>query len=134
MKNLIPDPWKNVTDKYPVGTRITGVISKTADFGIFVRLENDIEGLIHISEIDEDKKQKMKEVFKEGDKIDAMVISSDTKERKLGLSLNALAESDERSSYQAFTADSEKQKTSLGDLIKEASMIKNKNSVPDKEE
>lgn len=128
IKHMTQDPWKNLTDKYPIGTRITGTISKVADFGIFVRLENEIEGLIHMSEVDDDKKQNIKEAFKEGDKIDAMVISSDTKERKLGLSLSALSESDERASYQSYVAESEKQKTSLGDLLKEATILKNKNS------
>ena len=85
-KQLTGDPWEtDIPSRYQVGTATEGVISKIADFGVFVELEGGVEGLIHISEAGEEGQQKLEEKFHEGDTITAKVVKVDCEERKIAL-------------------------------------------------
>ena len=86
IKQLEADPWSAVGDKYKVGTQHDVKITKIADFGVFVELEQDIEGLIHISEITTERINKPEDVVKVGDTLRAEIISIDQDARKIGLS------------------------------------------------
>ncbi|MBU1147922.1 MAG: S1 RNA-binding domain-containing protein, partial [Candidatus Omnitrophica bacterium] len=70
-----------------LGASVEGTITKVAAFGVFVEIEKDLEGLVHVSELELDASQKMEEVYKLGDKVEAIVIKVDEVERKIGLSL-----------------------------------------------
>jgi len=84
---LQDDPWKERLEKYSVGQLVEGVITRLTKFGAFARLEGDIEGLIHISEISENRIEHPKEVLKEGDVKSLRVIRIDPEQHRIGLSL-----------------------------------------------
>lgn len=118
VKQLEGDPWANIESKYSIGTQHQVKVTKTADFGAFVELESDIEGLIHISELTTEKIVKPEDFIKLGDTLKAEVISIDKDARKIGLSskLVKLRESkvDVEDYVKKATSTS---KTSLGDLF-----------------
>lgn len=87
IRALLEDPWKARLEKYSVGQLVEGVITRLTKFGAFARLEGDIEGLIHISEISENRIEHPKEVLKEGDVKTLRVIRIDPEQRRIGLSL-----------------------------------------------
>jgi len=87
-KQLSRDPWEEqIPNRYRVGDSITGKVSKIADFGLFIELDGDVEGLIHISEVGLDANVRMEEKFKPGDDVTAKIIKVDREERKIALSL-----------------------------------------------
>ncbi|UOF02777.1 30S ribosomal protein S1 [Bdellovibrio reynosensis] len=86
IKQLESDPWSNIESKYAIGTQHDVKVTKTADFGAFVELESDIEGLIHISELTTDKINTVEDFVKPGQSVKAEVISIDKDARKIGLS------------------------------------------------
>ncbi len=87
LKQIITDPWPEIMKKYSLGTSVEGTITKVAAFGVFVEIEKDLEGLVHVSELELEASQKMEETYKLGDKVEAIVIKVDEAERKIGLSL-----------------------------------------------
>lgn len=89
IKQLTDDPWLDVPNRYPVGTQVTGTITNITDFGLFVEVEEGIEGLIHVSEMSKKKIKTPKEAFNEGDAVEASVIHVSADERRLGLSLKS---------------------------------------------
>ncbi|WP_374078579.1 30S ribosomal protein S1 [Bdellovibrio bacteriovorus] len=86
IKQLESDPWANIESKYAIGTQHDVKVTKTADFGAFVELESDIEGLIHISELTTEKINSVEDFIKAGQSVKAEVISIDKDARKIGLS------------------------------------------------
>lgn len=90
MKQLTKDPWEEVAERYPVGKKVSGSVVRFADYGAFIRLEKDINGLVHLSEIAHHKVTDPSEVLTIGQKIDAQVINIDVDERRIGLSIKAL--------------------------------------------
>jgi small subunit ribosomal protein S1 len=88
LKQLQPEPWDSAADKYKVGQRITGTVTRLMDFGAFVELEPGIEGLIHVSEMSWLKKvRKPSDILKTGDTVDAIVLSVSVGERRISLGL-----------------------------------------------
>lgn len=96
IKQLTTDPWQNIAERYPIGTRVKGEVTSVPDFGVFVRLEEGVEGLIHVSQLSTERVDKPSSLFKVGDQIDAEVIHVVPHERKVGLSIRALKKSEER--------------------------------------
>ena len=91
LKHLQPNPWEEVKDKYPVGTKIIGRVKRTTPFGTFVTLEEGIEGLVHVSDISWTKKIKHpKEVLKIGDKIEVVILSVNTEDEKISLGIKQI--------------------------------------------
>jgi len=87
MKQLTPDPWLDeIANKYHIGDLLSGFVTKTTSFGVFVKLEDDLEGLLHISELSETKIDSPEEVLRPGMKVEVRVIRVDIEERKIGLS------------------------------------------------
>ena len=95
VKQLEIDPWKEIEGKYKVGDIVKGTISKIANFGAFVELPGDIDGLVHISQISEDRVEKVKDFLKPGQEVEARVIKIDKTERRLGLSIKATGYSED---------------------------------------
>lgn len=91
IKQLDGDPWSEIGGSFKVGDLVKGSVAKIASFGAFVNLENDIDGLIHISQLSEDHVEKVKDVIKVGDEIEARVIKVDNVERRIGLSIKAVS-------------------------------------------
>jgi small subunit ribosomal protein S1 len=89
LKQLENDPWKAIDQHYKIGDLVKGKITKLTNFGAFVELADGLEGLVHISQISEDRIDKIKNVFKAGDEVSARVIKIDPNERRIGLSIKA---------------------------------------------
>jgi small subunit ribosomal protein S1 len=96
MKQLETDPWENIEKLYKVGDLVQGKVTKLASFGAFVGLQHDIDGLVHISQISEDRVDKIKNVLKVGQDVSARVVKIDRGERRIGLSIKAASYSDEQ--------------------------------------
>jgi small subunit ribosomal protein S1 len=96
MKQLAQDPWAGIDQLYKVGDVVTGKVTKLASFGAFVGLQHDIDGLVHISQISEERVEKIKNVLKAGQDVTARVIKIDKGERRIGLSIKAASYSDEQ--------------------------------------
>jgi len=92
MKNLIPDPWKLVKEKYAVGQKVQGKVLKVNPFGLFVELDPEIHGLAHVSELSAKGPVDPTHVARPGDEIEFMVVSIEPEEHRLGLSLKALSQ------------------------------------------
>ncbi|HEX4265231.1 MAG TPA: 30S ribosomal protein S1 [Verrucomicrobiae bacterium] len=96
VKQLSTDPWANIDQLYKVGDLVTGNVTKLASFGAFVGLQHDIDGLVHISQISEDRVDKIKNVLKVGQEVTARVIKIDKSDRRIGLSIKAANYSQEQ--------------------------------------
>jgi small subunit ribosomal protein S1 len=87
LKQLSEDPWaSDIPNKYQPGQVVTGTVTKLTNFGVFVGLENGLEGLLHISELADHKVENPEEVVKVGDTIEVKILRVDSDERKIGLS------------------------------------------------
>jgi small subunit ribosomal protein S1 len=98
LKRLQPDPWTTVEERYQVGQLIEGVITNVVSFGAFTRVEEGLEGLIHISELAEGNFLHPRNVVKEGDVVTARILNIDSTNHRLGLSLRQVAEEQEEES------------------------------------
>lgn len=87
MKRLIPDPWSVIEEKYPIGSKVKGTVNRFSPFGAFVQLEDDINGLIHLSEISDQKVEDPGDFLETGQEVEAVVINIDRDEHRIGLSL-----------------------------------------------
>ena len=96
VKQLTTDPWKVIAQRFPVGSKVKGQVTSVPDFGVFVRIEEGVEGLIHVSQLSSERVDKPSSLFKVGDEVEAEVINIDPAERKIGLSIRALRKSEER--------------------------------------
>jgi len=119
VKQLKPDPWDSVPEKYPVGTQVTGKVTNVTDFGVFVEIEEGVEGLIHVSEIGPGKVKTPVGMYEIGDEITAKVINIAPLERRIGLSIKRISEDEEKSFYQEYSTSSSKAGTTLGSLLQE---------------
>ena len=119
IKQLAIDPWDEVPEKYRPGTKITGRITNITDFGVFLELEEGIEGLIHVSELAKDKSGNPLSRFKVDDVIQAKVINVNRTEKKIGLSVRKLDETDEKEIYSNYMNSRREATSNLGELLRE---------------
>jgi small subunit ribosomal protein S1 len=106
VKQLTIDPWSNIDQFYKVGDLVTGKVTKLASFGAFIGLQHDIDGLVHISQVSEERTDKIKNVLKVGQEVTARVIKIDKTERRIGLSIKAAAYSPEQLKAEQAILDS----------------------------
>ena len=128
IKHLEADPWEGVENRYRKGSAVSGTITRVADFGIFVELEEGVEGLVHISELAREKVDTPHSLFKAGDKVSALVLSVDRTGKKISLSIRAHEEGMERKdmeSYLSRTPDAPENMTVLGEALARAKMKAN---------
>ena len=116
IKQLNEDPWSDITEHYHVGDIVEGYITSLTDFGIFIEIENGIEGLIHISEVDEAKGKHPSELFNIDDKVRAMVLNIDARNKRIGLSMKAIRKVEEDKTIETYTRD-EGALSTLGDFF-----------------
>ena len=122
MKQLTDDPWEEIDRLYRMGDVVSGKVARVAGYGAFIELDHDIDGLVHISQISEERIEKVKDYLKEGEEVKARVIKIDKDERRIGLSIKA-ADYDEDAlakEVAAYDESGEDLTTSLGDLLDEA--------------
>jgi ribosomal protein S1 len=91
LKQIQPDPWSTVAQRYPMGSRVTGKVVRLTDFGAFVELEPGVDGLLHISQMSNRPIGRPDELVSVGDELTLLVIRVDPNERRIGLSLKELA-------------------------------------------
>ena len=122
MKQLTNDPWDEIDTHFKIGDLVTGKVSKITSYGAFVELKEGIDGLVHISQISEDRIEKVKDVLNVGDDIKARVIKIDRDERRIGLSIKAAEYDDSQLAAETAAFDSlgSNELTSLGDILDEA--------------
>jgi small subunit ribosomal protein S1 len=126
MKQLMTDPWTDIDSFFRIGDVVTGTVSKIANFGAFVELKDGIDGMVHISQIQEERVEKVKDVLKPGQQVTARVVKIDREGRRIGLSIKAANYSAEQlaqetASYEQFTKQSSgSDLTNLGDIFDEA--------------
>ncbi len=107
IKQLEKDPWEEVVAMHPINSNVECEVAKLVSFGAFARLENGIEGLIHVSEIGEETVQKPEDVLSIGQKVTARVISIDQAERKIGLSIRAFVKGEDRKVQEEYAASAD---------------------------
>jgi len=128
IKQLEPDPWDSIPLRYPVGSRVKGKVTSVTDFGVFLEIEEGIEGLIHISELRREKVKSASEVCKEGDELEALVIHVDSRERKIGLSLKALQRKEEEADVKGYLAAQRGYTPTIGALLRDEMLRKARES------
>jgi len=120
IKQLAADPWSQISERYPSGSIISGKVTSVTDFGIFLEIEEGIEGLIHVSEISKEKIESPKDFATEGDVLEAVVLNIDNVDRKIALSIKKLADQKEKAEVDAFLGAQEKATSNLGALLQGA--------------
>jgi small subunit ribosomal protein S1 len=116
IKQIQPDPWTTISERHPVGSRLKGKVTKVTDFGAFVEIEPGIEGLVHVSELRDERVENPRDVVKEADEIEVKVIDMDLQERKVALSVKALSrEGDD--DYKEYLRKQGDARARLGDLM-----------------
>ena len=119
IKQLQPDPWKTVAERYGVGKEITGTITNITDFGIFVELEEGIEGLVHVSEISKEKIKTPVGRFNISDVITARVMNINSEERRIGLSVKRLEVDDEQGLLSEYVNNMRPATSTFGEILRE---------------
>jgi small subunit ribosomal protein S1 len=119
IKQLQDDPWKSVAERYQVGKEITGTVTNLTDFGIFVELEEGIEGLVHVSEISKEKIKTPVGKYNIGDVITARVMNINSDERRIGLSIKRMEIEDEQSLLSEYVNNMRPATSSFGEILRE---------------
>lgn len=126
MKQLAVDPWSDIDSFFKIGDVVQGTVTKITSFGAFVELKDGIDGLVHISQISEERIEKIKDILKAGQVVGARVVKIDRDERRLGLSIKAANYSAEElaaetATYEALNRNAGNDMMNLGDILDEAS-------------
>ena len=119
IKQLTEDPWKrDLPAKYAPGTTLEGEVVSITNFGVFLRLEPEVEGLIHVSELAKGRVDDPQNFCNVGDTLKAIVVNLDAQEKKIGLSIKALEQSEEDTQYMSYMKQQESPTAQLGDMLK----------------
>lgn len=127
IKQLEPDPWSVAPGKYRPGTKFAGKVTSLTDFGVFVELEEGVEGLIHVSELSREKVPTAKTFAEIGDTLEAVVLSCDPKERRISLSIKAMHAAVEKEEFEQYLGSQGKATSNLGELLQQEMNNKNNN-------
>ena len=119
IKQLEEDPWEKISMRYPVGSRVKGKVASIADFGVFVELEEGVEGLIHTSQLGLNKEDNVKDNFKIGDEVESEVINIDRDEHRISLSISIIKNREEHN-MSNFSDDGSGMAVTFGDLLRQA--------------
>jgi len=133
IKQLEPDPWETIAERYEVGTKITGTVTSVTDFGIFVELEEGIEGLVHVSEVTKEKLKTPVGQYNVGDPVEAVVVNINPKERRIGLSIKRLDEEEEGSYLADYLNRSKAPSSALGEALRQSLQEKMKKGAEEGE-
>ena len=119
IKQMQTDPWETVGQRYDVGKEITGTVTNITDFGIFVELEEGIEGLVHVSEISKEKIKNPGDKFNVGDMITAKVMNINSDERRIGLSIKRLDMEDDQAILSDYINKMGPATSTFGEILRE---------------
>ncbi|MCF6247417.1 MAG: 30S ribosomal protein S1 [Desulfobacula sp.] len=118
IKQTQADPWETVAQRYEVGKEISGVITNLTDFGVFVELEEGIEGLVHVSEISKENIKSPKDHYRIGETITAKVMNINSDERRIGLSIKRLEDDDDDKYLEEFAKNMKPATSSFGEILR----------------
>ena len=119
IKQLRPDPWDMIPETYKPGIRITGTVTSVTDFGVFVELEEGIEGLVHVSELPENKGGNPLSRFQVDDVIHAEVVNVSRENKKIGLSIRKLEEKSEEEIFRSYLNNHKETTSKLDEILRE---------------
>jgi small subunit ribosomal protein S1 len=120
IKQLEANPWEEILKRYPVGGEVKGAVTRVAEFGAFVELEEGIEGLIYSSDLSSERVENPAEVVQPGQEVTALVMKVDPAEQKISLSIRAMTDKEQRDALKRIAVQqSQSQATTLGDLLAE---------------
>jgi small subunit ribosomal protein S1 len=119
VKQLQADPWDTVAERYEVGKEITGTVTNVTDFGVFVELEEGIEGLVHVSEISKEKIKTPVGQFEVGQMLTAKVMNINSDERRIGLSIKRLDMEDDQELLTEYVSSMGPATSSFGEILRE---------------
>jgi small subunit ribosomal protein S1 len=118
IKQTQADPWETVAQRYEVGKEISGIITNLTDFGVFVELEEGIEGLVHVSEISKENIKSPKDHYQVGETITAKVMNINSDERRIGLSIKRLEDDDDDKYLEEFAKNMKPATSSFGEILR----------------
>jgi len=118
IKQIQEDPWKSVGERYAVGTEINGTVTNVTDFGVFVELEEGIEGLVHVSEISKEKIKTPVGSYNVGDSLTAKVMNINSDERRIGLSIKRLEMEDDKAILNEYISNSKTPTSDFGEILR----------------
>ena len=119
IKQLSPDPWELVSEKYPVGSIVSGKVTKVTDFGVFVEVEEGLEGLVHVSEIGEERIKTPVGMFEIGQEVKAKVVRLEPEKKRMALSIKKYKEDEARREYLHLSEERQGTGITLGTYLKE---------------
>jgi small subunit ribosomal protein S1 len=128
IKQLKEDPWFNIQERYKKGGVVTGRVTSIADFGAFIELEEGIEGLVHVTEISEEKIGSPADVLKIGDVVTALIAGVDSQKRKISLSIKLYQKRLEKKEIEAYIRKDDDDISVLGEALKEKLKLKEDNN------
>jgi len=136
IKQLTDDPWREVASQFPPGSKVKGKVTKTTEFGLFLEIAPNVEGLLHASEIEGEGKPKDRvKTVEVGTEIECMVTAIDMKEHRLSLSVRAYNKAEERENLKQYTKQTTQgSRTSLADMLDESTAQKLKDAMGTKGE
>jgi small subunit ribosomal protein S1 len=117
LKQAAPDPWSDMERRYPIGTRVRGKVTNVTDFGVFVEIEEGVEGMIHVSQLGRDRVENPRDQVQPGTEIEAEVLQIDTRERRIALSVRSLLDSQDKAEMRQYMSKADSPRTTLGDLL-----------------
>jgi small subunit ribosomal protein S1 len=129
IKRLKEDPWRGLLSRYHAGDVVEGYVTSVTDFGVFVEIEEGIEGLIHLSEIEDVQGKNLAELFKIDDKVAVMILNILEKDKRIGLSMKALKKREENRAMDALAKKEEEVFSTLGDILEPAFKKDNADSI-----
>ncbi|MCL5123442.1 MAG: 30S ribosomal protein S1 [Deltaproteobacteria bacterium] len=118
IKQMVEDPWETVPDRYPPGSKVVGKVSSITDFGVFLEIEEGIEGMIHVSELSKERVSSPHDFTKEGAELTAVVLKVNKKDKKIALSIKSLERTADYE-QKSYAGSQDVVASNLGDLLKE---------------
>ena len=134
VKQISQDPWSTIADRYPIGAKAKGKVTTVTDFGVFVELEEGIEGLIHVSQLSNERVDRPQDHFHPGDEVEAEITQADPRDRKIGLSIKALRRTEEREEMESYLQrERQNARFSFEDILNQELRLDRDDSASDKE-
>ncbi len=119
IKQIHEDPWETIPDRYPPGSKVKGKVTSVTDFGVFLEIEEGIEGMIHVSELSKERVNSPADFTHEGEELTAMVLKVNKKDKKIALSIKSLEKAGDYDQVKGYIHSQEVVASNLGDLLKE---------------
>ena len=130
LKQIQGNPWDNAEKEFPAGSVVKGKITSVAEFGIFIKIKDGLEGLVHISQLADEKTDKIPDKYKPGEEVSAVVLELDPKTRKISLSIKDYEHAAEMHKVKEYLDTQEKARGNLGELIEQALNLKKQKESP----